>query len=167
MNADISDFPDPVASLVHAFRLSPHPEGGFFREVYSGPSGLALFSDKKRSLCSHILFLLTRRGRSRFHRIDADELWHHYEGASVTIIELRKGAVTKVTQLGKADEESLTHVVPAGTWFGAFVQLEHEYALVGCTVSPAFEYSKFELGSRDALKCMFPDADGYIDLLCD
>lgn len=167
MNADISDYPEPVSSRIHGLRLSPHPEGGFFREVYSGPSGLTVFSDNKRSLCSHILFLLPIGDRSRFHRIDSDELWHHYEGASATIIELRKGAVTKVTQLGKADGESLTHVVRAGTWFGAFVQGEHEYALVGCTVSPAFDYCEFELGSRDTLKCMFPDADGYIDLLCD
>ena len=71
----------------------------------------------------------------------------------------------KVTRLGPARGELLQHVVSAGTWFGALPAPGSRYSLVGCTVSPGFEFSDFELGKRDVLLAQFPEAREHVEAL--
>lgn len=148
-----------VEELVRDLRLLPHPEGGFYRETYRAPASV----DGGRAAATMIYFLLPAGQVSRLHRIDADEGWHHYLGGALEIYELDEadpGATALVTRLGKdlSRGEVPQHLVPAGRWFGAAPAAGSPYALVGCTVAPAFEFARFELAARDALRARFPAA---------
>jgi uncharacterized protein len=136
--------------LIEKFDLRPHPEGGFYRETYRSVATTAA----GRSVCTAIYYLLPAGERSQFHRIDADEIWHFYAGDPLRVVELRE-AGAKVTLLSA---ENPQHVVPAGTWFGAIPAPQSRYSLVGCTVSPAFEFAQFELGDPNVLLLQFPAA---------
>jgi len=145
--------------LVRELELSPHPEGGYYRENYRA----ARRDHSGRAASTLIYFLLPQGQVSRLHRIDADEGWHFYLGGPLDIFELDPDAphaAPRVMRLGTdlANGEQPQHVVPAGRWFGAVPAPGTPYALVGCTVAPAFEFAAFELGDRTALLAMFPQA---------
>jgi hypothetical protein len=155
-----------VTDLVRDLGLLPHPEGGFYRETYRA----ALRGSDGRAAATMIYFLLPAGQVSRLHRIDADEGWHHYLGGTLEIYELdpaAPGSNVCITRLGKdlSRGEVLQHVVAAGTWFGAAPGDGSPYALVGCTVAPAFEFSAFELGTREALLAEFPPAAAVVTRL--
>lgn len=149
----------PIERLVHLLGLAPHPEGGYFRETYRsqhvGPDG--------RAASTLIYFLLAPGQVSKLHRIDADEGWHLYLGGPLEIHEfdaVRPQESPIVTRLGTdiARGERPQHVVPAGRWFGAALAAGAPYALVGCSVAPAFEFANFELGDPETLMRAFPAA---------
>ncbi|MEZ5458202.1 MAG: cupin domain-containing protein [Steroidobacteraceae bacterium] len=138
------------AELVQALQLSPHPEGGYFRETYRATQRDA----GGRAASTLIYFLLAAGQVSRLHRIDADESWHLYLGGPLRIHELDDTAgVARTTVLGRAIErgERPQHVVPGGRWFGAELALDAPFALVGCAVAPGFEFTRFELAQRGRL----------------
>jgi predicted cupin superfamily sugar epimerase len=87
---------------------------------------------------------------SHLHRLKSDELWHFYGGKSITIIEIFEGKVTK-TVLGNdlkevlQDRMVLQHTVKAGAWFGSYLNSKTEFAIVGCTVVPGFDFNDFEV----------------------
>lgn len=150
--------------LVRLLRLQPHREGGFFRETYrcaerfpgrAFPGG--------RSISTAILFLLPAGAVSRLHRIRSDEVWHFHAGGPLTVVELDPvSGRTRRTTLGTG---RCQHVVRAGTWFGAELAPGTEYALVGCTVAPGFDYRDFELADREALLRAFPRRRAAIERL--
>ncbi len=148
--------------LISDYQLAPHPEGGYFRETYRSKQTLP---GTGRSLSTAIYYLLPAGQRSLLHRIGADEVWHFYRGDPLLVVELQPGAAAKVTRLGRERGELLQHVVPAGTWFGSLPAPGSRYSLVGCTVSPGFEFSDFELGKRDALLAQFPEAREHVEAL--
>jgi uncharacterized protein len=139
-----------VDSLIERYGLKPHPEGGWYRETYRAARALP---GTERSVCTAILYLLAAGHRSRLHRIDADELWHFHRGDSLQIIELVAGAPARVHLLS-ADQPQV--LVPAYSWFGALPAPGSRWTLAGCTVSPGFEFSTFELGDTEALLKQFP-----------
>lgn len=145
--------------LIAAHRLTPHPEGGYFRETYRSEAKLP---GTTRSLSTAIYYLLPAGQRSLLHRIGADEVWHFYLGDPLLVIELQPRGPAKVTRLGRAHPQ---HVVAAGTWFGAMPAPGSAYSFVGCTVSPGFEFTDFEIGARAALLATFPDARESIETL--
>lgn len=125
--------------LIRQLGLEPHPEGGWYRETWRHVAG-----EGERGAGTAIYFLLREGERSAWHRVDAAEIWHFYRGAPLELEVVDRGA-RRVERLGSAlnDGERPQRVVPAGAWqrarsLGAFT-------LVGCTVSPAFEFSGFEL----------------------
>lgn len=142
--------------LIAHYQLSPHPEGGYFKETYRAEKTLP---GTARSLSTAIYYLLPAGQRSLLHRIGADEVWHFYLGDPLLVIELQAGAPAKVTRLGPDHRkgEQLQHVVPAGTWFGAMPAPGSTFSFVGCTVSPGFEFSDFELGDRERLLSQFSE----------
>lgn len=160
----MTSLPD-AAQLVRELALTPHPEGGFYRETYRAAQAV----DGGRSASTMIYFLLRAGEVSRLHRIDADEGWHHYLGGALEIFELDEAdpGRLRVTTLGKdlARGEVLQHVVPAGRWFGAAPAPGAAYALVGCTVAPGFEFAHFELGERAPLLARFPAAAALVTRL--
>jgi predicted cupin superfamily sugar epimerase len=141
-----------VDELVKRLSLSPHPEGGFYRETYRAQATLP---GSGRSVCTAILYLLPSGQRSRLHRLDADELWHFHDGGPLEVVELVADAKPRVTTLSREQPQAL---VRAGTWFGARPAVGTEWTLVGCTVAPGFEFERFELGRRDELLAAFPHA---------
>ena len=148
-----------LADVVRQHCMVPHPEGGFYRETYRAEQTLP---GTGRSVCTAIYYALGAGEHSRLHRIDADELWHFYGGDPLLVVELVAGARPRVTRLSS---EAPQHLVCAGTWFGAMPADGSEYCLVGCTVSPGFEFAHFELGAQRDLLNVFPEAREFIERL--
>ena len=126
--------------LIAQLGLMPHPEGGWYRERFRHvPEGGG------RGDATAIYFLLKAGERSHWHRIDAIEIWHHYTGAPLELSIARDGAKPERHVLGSdfARGEHPQIVVPKGAWQAA--RSLGDWTLVGCTVSPAFEFAGFEL----------------------
>ena len=130
---------DEADLLIAALGLAPHPEGGHYRESFRD------WVPNARAHSTAIYFLLKAGEVSRWHRVDAAEVWHYYRGAP---LKLTIGSA-EVT-LGPAIEkgEAPQAVVPAGAWQTAASL--GDYTLVGCTVAPGFEFGGFELAPQDA-----------------
>ena len=119
--------------LIQLLDLKPHPEGGYFKETFRDAGA-------GRAHSTAIYFLLKAGEASRWHRVDAAEVWHFYRGAP---LELKIGRDTYV--LGPDIDEAQVPqlVVPPGQWQAA--RSLGAYTLVGCTVAPGFEFSTFEM----------------------
>ncbi len=124
--------------------LEPHPEGGHYRETFRDPRTDA----RGRSLSTAIYFLLARGERSRWHRIDAVEIWHHHAGHALSL-QVADGSGTRTIRLGPdlAAGEVPQAVVPARAWQAA--ETTGDWTLVGCTVAPGFDFAEFELAEPD------------------
>lgn len=126
--------------LVRELELTPHPEGGHYRETYRDASGSAA-----RAHSTAIYFLLQAGEASRWHRVDAAEIWHYYKGAplELKIAEASKRAQRFVLGADVARGERPQVAVPPYAWQSA--RSLGDYTLAGCTVAPGFEFSKFEM----------------------
>lgn len=126
--------------VIRRLSLSPHPEGGHFRETFRDPRTLP----DGRAASTAIYFLLRRGERSQWHRIDATELWHWYAGAPLRLSMAGDGP-TKTLLLGPdlATGAQPQAVVPAGQWQTA--ESLGDWTLCGCTVAPGFDLKHFEL----------------------
>lgn len=153
-------------ALIERLELSPHPEGGYYRETYRDTARvmrLAGGGEIPRAASTGIYFLLCDGAYSAWHRIDADEIWHFYAGHPLEIHVIDKGGRLVTHCLGNALENEGTVfqcVVPAGHWFAAELTAAHAepapFALVGCTVAPGFEFAAFELAEPVALVAAYP-----------
>jgi predicted cupin superfamily sugar epimerase len=151
--------------LIEQFGMTLHPEGGAFVESYrSSVKVLAEGRMEARTASTAIYFLLGAGEFSAFHRIRSDEIWHFYQGGPIRILEIDEHAQLKETILGSdlSKGQVFQHMVPAGVWFASAPLEETEYALVGCTVAPGFEFDDFELGSRLTLVNAYPEHEAII-----
>lgn len=130
--------------IISTLNLSPHPEGGHYCETYRHSVATG-----ERGAGTAIYFLLRAGERSHWHRVDAAEIWHFYAGAPLELsTSSSPGRVeTRIlgTDLGRRQRPQL--VVQPDEWQSA--RTLGEFTLVGCTVSPAFEFDKFELAPPD------------------
>lgn len=142
--------------------LGPHPEGGYYRQSYRAElvlskSALPGFPGN-RAVSTAIYFLLEGENFSAFHRLRSDEMWHFYAGSSLEVHVIAENGSCSQTLLGDDPDagEVFQAVVKAGCWFGSRVRDRKSWALVGCTVSPGFDFEDFELGRRIELVRQFP-----------
>ncbi len=160
-----------IEQLVAHFRLLPHPEGGYYKETYRSaeqvnkeclPEGF----EGPRSLSTAIYFLLTKGNFSAFHRILSDECWHFYQGASLHVYVISPDGKLEIIRLGNDPfaGEVFQAIVPAGCWFAS--ESTGDFSLVGCTVSPGFDFRDFELAFADELTNLYPQHDATIRRLC-
>ena len=129
--------------LIEMLELKPHPEGGYFRETFRDGGPLDAGRDASgegRALSTAIYFLLKAGEVSRWHRIDAAEVWHFYRGAP---LELMIGKERHVLGANIEAGESPQILVPKTAW--QMAQSLGDYTLVGCTVAPGFEFAGFEM----------------------
>ena len=111
-----------------------------------------------------IYFLLRHGEFSAFHRIASDEIWHHYEGATLCIYEIAPhGQLTKHL-LGKdvAAGCSPALTIAARSWFASRVEEPGCFTLSGCTVAPGFDFEDFELAERGELVRRYPPHERII-----
>ncbi len=140
---------------IDSLQLQPHPEGGWFKEIYcSGDiipkENLPGNYSGDRSLCTSIYYLLKEHDFSTFHCLKSDEIWHFHTGNSgVEIVLIENEGITK-KRLG-VGHGNFQAVIPKETWFAAHLENKSGYALVGCTVSPGFHFDDFTMGSREEL----------------
>jgi predicted cupin superfamily sugar epimerase len=111
--------------------------------------------------------LLTSNEFSAFHRIKQDEIWHFYDGSPIRLHVISPSGEYSKHRIGRelALGETPQLVVPAGCWFAAEVVNESAFSLVGCTVSPGFDFRDFEMRSRPELISMFPEHEKIISKL--
>ncbi|MHA1528926.1 MAG: cupin domain-containing protein [Alphaproteobacteria bacterium] len=126
--------------IVERLGLSPHPEGGWYRETWRAEA-----ADGQRAAGTAIYYLLEAGQISRWHRVDATEIWHWYAGAALALTLSHDGIGREVTVLGSGigAGERPQVLVPPGCWQSAVSR--GEFTLVGCTVSPGFEFGGFEM----------------------
>jgi predicted cupin superfamily sugar epimerase len=129
--------------IIAKLNLAPHPEGGHFRQTFRDVSA------NGRALSTAIFYLLKAGELSRWHRIDATEIWHWYAGDSLELSQSTDTSAPVIQILGSdifAGERPQI-VVPAYAWQSA--RSLGEWTLVGCTVTPGFEFSGFELAPEN------------------
>lgn len=150
--------------------LEAHPEGGFFKEIYRSAESIAKEAlperfNGDRVFSTSIYYLLDNDNVSLFHRIKQDEVWHFYEGDSLTIHCISTDGQYLKKLLGKNIEagELFQVIVRAGDYFAAEVNDKSSFGLVGCTVSPGFDFEDFELPSREDLLNAFPEHQKTIE----
>ena len=152
---------DP-AYWIENLGLKPHPEGGYFKEIYRSPAtvpGEALPGyDGPRNFATSIYFLLQDDQFSAFHRIKQDELWHFHAGSTLTVHVIDAAGRYAPIRMGPDPEagECLQALVPGGSLFGASMDGNRGYALVGCTCVPGFDFADFEMPSREELLGRYP-----------
>lgn len=129
--------------LVRELALEPHPEGGFYREIFRSPQVVVSTRGDRRSALTVIYFLLAERQVSAWHRLRSDETWHFACGNELEI-ELLDDA-KRATTLYLGPSGPYAAVIPAGQAFSARVRAGTGFALVTCCVAPGFEFDDFEL----------------------
>jgi len=151
--------------------MQPHPEGGFYIQTYACedivPHGaLAERYHDPRHISTAIYFLLHGSQKSRLHRLRSDELWHFYAGVTLIVHEITPSGIHWGHQLGpdwdKGEHFQLT--IRHGSWFGAELlnPARDNWALVGNTVAPGFDFVDFELGDTEILVKEFPQHERLI-----
>lgn len=146
--------------------LIPHPEGGFYREIYRSPDVFTPeYLNTERSYMTSIYFLLRSGEFSSFHRLRSDELWYYHLGSPVSIYILDEESNLHQHTLGKnlSKGEELQVVFRKGTWFATTPAEENSFSLFGCAVSPGFHFDDFELGNRLTLHEKFPQFHELIE----
>jgi predicted cupin superfamily sugar epimerase len=150
--------------VIALLNLKPHPfEGGFFVETYRArdeipekclPRGYP----GARSFSTAIYYLLTPDSFSALHRLRADEVFHHYVGDPVEMLQLSPDGSGRILTLGPDLLSGMRPqvVVPGGVWQGAKLRGGARFALIGTTVSPGFDFADYEPGRREALVASYP-----------
>ena len=137
--------------------LEPHPEeGGYFRETYRSSAEIP---GTGRHVSTAIYYLLTTDTFSAMHRLPGEEIFHFYLGDPVEMLQLRDDGTSRIVTIGNRIGEGMEPqvVVPGGTWQGSRVNPGGEFALLGATMAPGFDYADYEAGDRQVLLRDHPD----------
>lgn len=156
---------------IENLNLKLHPEGGYYCQTHKSElilDGLATIGiNSSRPLFTLIYFLLDHDHFSALHRLKSDEVWHFYIGSSLTLYILSPTGSLEKKFLGPDIDrnQSFQQIVKAGNWFGADIDDKSSYSLVGCSVSPGFDFEDFEMGEREKLLKEFSQHKNLIDRL--
>ncbi len=144
-------------TLIRRFQLSPHVEGGAFRELYREDG-----RTEERPASGVIYYLLGAGERSQFHLLDADEYWLYHVGPPLRLWLLKPQGVVETRLLGLTEGAQPCVLMKAGTVFGA----RHEPnlpgdTLVSCVTVPEFSYQHYRILSRAEVLATWPRAEGF------
>lgn len=156
--------------IIKLLNLKPlEHEGGWFAEIHISDEiipkdALPERYTSDRHACSAIYYLLTPDTFSAMHRLKSVEIFHFYMGDPVTMLQLYPDGLSDVITLGHDLErgERPQVVVPHGVWQGTYLNDGGEFALMGTTMSPGFDWDDFELGDRRELIDRYPDREDMI-----
>jgi predicted cupin superfamily sugar epimerase len=150
-----------AAQLIAALKLQNLPlEGGYYRETYRCETRIP---GSAKSLCTAIYYLLTPDTCSALHRLPADEVYHFYVGDPVEMLQLDESG-SQVHTLGHdiLAGEVVQTVVPRGVWQGSSLKEGGQFALLGTTVAPGFDFGDYEAGDPAALAARYPECAARI-----
>ena len=127
--------------IIKSLNLHPHPEGGWYAETWRG-------NEKPRAAGTAIYFLLEAHQFSHWHRVDAVEIWHWYAGSPMEL-HIHENGVTRIEILGPdiTSDQRPQRIVSKDAWQKSIPV--DGWVLVGCTVSPGFEFEGFEMAQKD------------------
>ena len=154
-----------AADVKRLLGLTPHPcEGGWYVRTYQSQELLApgSFADARYSGARHtgtaIYYLLEPGTFSKMHRLASDEIFHFYAGDTVEMLQLAPDGSGQVLRIGSRFDagEYPQVVVPRGVWQGSRLTVGGQWALLGCTVSPGFEFDDYEAGGCEELVQHWP-----------
>ena len=147
---------DKDLSIINHFNLTPHPEGGWFRRTYTCTDPVSL-KRGDRNCASSILYFLKKGEKSCLHYLDSDEIWYFHFGSPVKLHLFSETDYSSVT-LGHSwsNDEIVQYVVKKGIVFGAEL-IEHDSALLSCSVSPGYVDEDFHWPSLSLLSSKFPE----------
>ena len=155
--------------IIRLLDLQPHPEGGYYRETYRSDEKISARSlpvryKTDRCLSTAIYYLITSRSYSMLHRIYTDEMYHFYLGDPVLMLLLHPDGPGKTTVLGNDITAGYSPqcLVPSRVWQGLCLVEGGNFALMGTTVAPGFNFDDFELGARQELIEKYP---GYANMI--
>ncbi len=144
--------------FIKRLQLEPHPEGGYFRQLY-GNEG----AEKKD--VSTIYYLLQADDVSAFHRLHGmTEIWYYHTGERLNIYVINDDGELTVHHLFPNNQMQV--VIQPEMWFAAEIPTKTGFTLVGCAVAPAFDFKNFELGDKESLLKQFPQHAELIERLC-
>ena len=130
--------------IIRELGMQPHPEGGWYVQTFRDTNG------GERGHSTAIYYLLAKGQRSHWHRVhDAAEVWHYYAGAPLALHRAEDGGRIETLMLGPniLGGQRPQAIIPPNWWQSA--ETLGEFTLVGCTVAPGFEFSKFEMAPPD------------------
>jgi hypothetical protein len=163
---------DPF-EIIQLLKLIPHPEGGYYREVYRSDEivkkeSLPIRYNGNRSVSTSIYYMLVGEQVSRFHRLKSDEIWHFYLGSQLIIHILdHKSGYEKITVGNDLNNGELPQlIIQKEKYFSAEVSDKNSFSLIGCTVAPGFDFNDFEFGQEEKLINSFPEYAELIKRLC-
>ena len=141
--------------------LVPHPrEGGCYIRTYESSEMVSLprYAGPRRTGTA-IYYLLEPGTFSEMHRLKSDEIFHFYAGDSIEMLQLREGESSHLVVIGNnlAAGELPQAVVPHGVWQGSRLRAGGKWALLGCTVSPGFEFEDYDAGDEAELLGIWPE----------
>jgi len=149
-----------TADQIKAFlRLDPHPiEGGSFRQTWAAPGTLDL-QRGKRSQGTAIYYLLEQGQFSEMHMLESDEMFHFYLGDPVEMLQLFPDGRSALLTLGPdlLAGQAVQVLVPAGVWQGTRLIGDGKLALLGCTVTPGFDYADYHNAGYEELASKWPE----------
>lgn len=150
MNRDANYFIDKLG-------LEQHPEGGYYKNTFSSAEEIGAFGTT-RKLFTNIYFLLKSGDVSHFHRLKSDEVWYYHGGSPLSVHVIDELGNYQEMKLGLDIEngEQPQVIVQKNTIFGSSVVEEDTFSLVGCMVSPGFEFQDFELFTQAELMSTYP-----------
>ena len=157
-----SQLASQLASLVAELQLEPHPEGGFYREIYRSATTVHT-PNGPRAASTAIYFALGQHDISRFHRLLNDEFWMWHAGGSATIHIIDASGAYRELVIGPDGDRTV--LIPANVWFGATVNDNNGFLLITAVVAPGFDFVDFELADRATMLQQFPEHQAVIERL--
>jgi predicted cupin superfamily sugar epimerase len=159
--------------LKKLLKLEPHPcEGGWFIQTWRAEETIpkAALPERypsERAAGTAIYYLLEPHTFSELHRLASDEIFHFYLGDPVEMLQLWPDGTTRTFVLGHdlAAGMQVQLQVPKGVWQGSRLVAGGSFALLGCTVSPGFDYADYETGKREVLLRQYSQAEAMIRAL--
>lgn len=151
--------------IINFLNLKPLiPEGGYYIETFRGKEK-TIIEGKERQLLTAIYYFLKKGEVCKIHRLKSDEIWHFYLGDPVNIFLIHPDGKFEKKVLGNRIEkgEFPQVVIPQMVWQGAKLKKSGKYALMGTTVSPAFDFKDFEIAQKKNLEKEFPHLKKIID----
>ena len=146
---------DRTDQLKESYHLQPHPEGGWFTEVWDASREM-----DGRPLAGSIYFLLQVEDISHLHVIDCDEVWYYHEGCGMELTVISPDGTVSTGKLGaNIDQgEKMMVSIPAGTIFGARNLDASGYTFVSCATAPRFTYEGFRMVGTEELQRICPQS---------
>lgn len=161
-----------INHFIEKYHLQPHIEGGLYVRSYQSQmevlcKGAGKYNNEARWAGTAIYYLLQAGEASAWHALTSDEIWHYYKGSTVRLYMIDETGNLTTHLLGDAmvnDEAQFQVIVPGHTWMSAVMTDEGEdaYAMMGCTVSPGFDFKDYKLADKAELIKKFPQHEELI-----
>jgi predicted cupin superfamily sugar epimerase len=147
--------------------LQPHPEGGYYKEVFRSANGVVRVGEPSvKQACTSIYYLLEGKDFSGFHRLASDELWYFHKGEPLHIHVIDNYGTHSIIELSDGSTGSLQAIIPPHTWFAAELPSASGFALVSCAVAPGFDFAEFEMAKKADLLAQYPQHAALLERMC-